>query len=101
MYVYAVNIRFMVVVDERWWMMRHGTLVPGSGRPVGDADWPGTPPRVASAAELPPSPSLPRVKVLHVITRLEAGAGGNTLLSAQGMDPARSQKRHGCDWRGR
>ena len=89
MYVYAVNIRFMTVMDERWWIMRHGTLVPGSGRPGGDADWPGTPPRVASAAELPPSPSLPRVKVLHVITRLEAGAGGNTLLSAQGMDPAR------------
>jgi glycosyltransferase involved in cell wall biosynthesis len=29
------------------------------------------------------------VKVLHVITRLEAGAGGNTLLSAIGMDSSR------------
>lgn len=27
--------------------------------------------------------------MLHVITRLEAGAGGNTLLSAAGMDPDR------------
>ncbi|KOG34320.1 hypothetical protein ADK37_19730 [Streptomyces resistomycificus] len=32
---------------------------------------------------------MPRIKVLHVITRLQAGAGGNTLLSAQGMDPGR------------
>ncbi|MEA2522152.1 MAG: hypothetical protein QOI81_1798, partial [Actinomycetota bacterium] len=31
----------------------------------------------------------PRVKVLHVITRFSAGAGGNTLLSATGMDPSR------------
>jgi glycosyltransferase involved in cell wall biosynthesis len=31
------------------------------------------------------------VKVLHVITRLEAGAGGNTLLSAVGMDRQRYQ----------
>ncbi|MGC0398736.1 glycosyltransferase involved in cell wall biosynthesis [Streptomyces sp. SAI-126] len=70
-------------------MMRNGTLVPGSGRPVGAPDWPGPPPPVASAAELPPLPTLSRIKVLHVITRLHAGAGGNTLLSALGMDPDR------------
>lgn len=39
--------------------------------------------------QLPPSPPRHRVKVLHVITRLEAGAGGNTLVSALGMDPER------------
>ncbi|MET7686634.1 UDP binding domain-containing protein [Streptomyces sp. NPDC005483] len=44
---------------------------------------------MTSAAELPPPPTLTRIKVLHVITRLQAGAGGNTLLSALGMDPAR------------
>jgi glycosyltransferase involved in cell wall biosynthesis len=37
----------------------------------------------------PDPPSRGRVKVLHIITRLEAGAGGNTLLSAIGMDPSR------------
>ncbi|MGH1552548.1 glycosyltransferase [Streptomyces sp. L7] len=34
-------------------------------------------------------PVLPRIKVLHVITRFTAGAGANTLLSAEGMDPDR------------
>jgi glycosyltransferase involved in cell wall biosynthesis len=34
-------------------------------------------------------PALPRIKVLHVITRFTAGAGANTLLSAEGMDPDR------------
>jgi glycosyltransferase involved in cell wall biosynthesis len=38
---------------------------------------------------LPPQPSPAKVKVLHVITRFWAGAGGNTLLSAIGMDPGR------------
>jgi glycosyltransferase involved in cell wall biosynthesis len=38
---------------------------------------------------LPEQPTLPRVKVLHVITRFWAGAGGNTLLSAVGMDATR------------
>ncbi|MFE1836173.1 glycosyltransferase [Streptomyces sviceus] len=70
-------------------MMRHGTLVPGAGRQAGRFDWSTTPPPVAPVAELPPLPTLSRVKVLHVITRLQAGAGGNTLLSALGMDPAR------------
>ena len=37
----------------------------------------------------PAQPVLPHVKVLHVITRFWAGAGGNTLLSAVGMDPDR------------
>jgi glycosyltransferase involved in cell wall biosynthesis len=41
------------------------------------------------ASELPPQPPLPRIKVLHVITRFWGGAGGNTLLSAIGMDPQR------------
>jgi glycosyltransferase involved in cell wall biosynthesis len=38
---------------------------------------------------LPPQPRSTRIKVLHVITRFWAGAGGNTLLSAVGMDPER------------
>ncbi|WP_307023505.1 glycosyltransferase [Streptomyces canus] len=53
------------------------------------ADWPTPPPKVAPAALLPLPPALPRIKVLHVITRFHAGAGGNTLLSAAGMDPNR------------
>jgi glycosyltransferase involved in cell wall biosynthesis len=44
---------------------------------------------VASTARLPSPPALPRIKVLHVITRFTAGAGGNTLLCAAGMNPAR------------
>ncbi|MEA2579528.1 MAG: hypothetical protein QOE83_420 [Actinomycetota bacterium] len=47
-------------------------------------------PRPGSAtSSLPEGPPSPRVKVLHVITRFSAGAGGNTLVSAAGMDPAR------------
>jgi len=38
---------------------------------------------------MPEQPQLPKVKVLHVITRFIAGSGGNTLVSAAGMDPAR------------
>lgn len=71
-------------------MMRNGTLVPGAARSHSrSAEWPATPPQVVPAAVLPPPPALPRVKVLHVITRFQAGAGGNTLLSARGMDPTR------------
>ncbi|MEY9964981.1 glycosyltransferase involved in cell wall biosynthesis [Streptacidiphilus sp. MAP12-16] len=49
--------------------------------------WPAAPAPVAPAHLLPPQPTPPRVKVLHVITRFWAGAGGNTLLTAVGMDP--------------
>ncbi|CAL9617219.1 glycosyltransferase family 4 protein [Streptomyces sp. enrichment culture] len=67
--------------------MRNGTLVPGPERPRTLAPgWPATLPQVAPTAELPPAPAPPRIKVLHVITRLQAGAGGNTLLTAVGMD---------------
>jgi glycosyltransferase involved in cell wall biosynthesis len=38
---------------------------------------------------LPPQPGLERIKVLHVISKLETGAGGNTCMSAIGMDPTR------------
>src|SRR5687767_2517565 len=48
--------------------------------------WPPAPPPVDSSGELPPAPVQPPVKVLHVITRFIAGAGGNTLLSALGTD---------------
>lgn len=48
--------------------------------------WPLPPPRLADRADLPGEPSAGKVKVLHVITRFTAGAGGNTLLSALGMD---------------
>lgn len=68
--------------------MAHQTLAPGppDTTPV---DWPATPPRVVPREALPPQPVLPKVKVLHVITRFWAGAGGNTLLSAAGMDTDR------------
>ena len=51
--------------------------------------WVPAPPPVVRRGEFPDPPPRGRVKVLHVITRLEAGAGGNTLLSAIGMDPER------------
>ena len=51
--------------------------------------WPAVPRRVVPRALLPRQPELPRTKVLHVITRFIAGSGGNTLLSATGMDPDR------------
>ncbi|MEU4871549.1 glycosyltransferase [Streptomyces sp. NPDC021608] len=70
--------------------MRYGTLAPRPGRPDGTAaGWPASAPPVAPAGELPPAPALPRIKVLHVITRFRAGAGGNTLLSAAGLDADR------------
>jgi len=51
--------------------------------------WISAPPPVVAAGRFPSGPPTTRVKVLHVITRFEAGAGGNTLLSAAGMDPER------------
>lgn len=51
--------------------------------------WMPAPPPVAEPARLPACPPRNRIKVLHVITRLEAGAGGNTLVSALGMDAQR------------
>jgi glycosyltransferase involved in cell wall biosynthesis len=51
--------------------------------------WLSPPEPVVPLSQLPPQPGRPRTKVLHVITRFEAGAGGNTLLSAMGMDPER------------
>jgi len=54
-----------------------------------DALWPAAPPPVVSRDALPEQPVLPKVKVLHVITRFIGGSGGNTLLSASGMDEDR------------
>jgi glycosyltransferase involved in cell wall biosynthesis len=51
--------------------------------------WLPAPPPVLPAGRLPDCPRRRRVRVLHVITRLEAGAGGNTLVSALGMDTGR------------
>jgi glycosyltransferase involved in cell wall biosynthesis len=51
--------------------------------------WLAAPPPVTGLGVLPPSPAPRRLKLLHVITRFEAGAGGNTLLSAIGMDRSR------------
>jgi glycosyltransferase involved in cell wall biosynthesis len=51
--------------------------------------WLPAPPAVLEPGCLPARPPRNRIKVLHVITRLEAGAGGNTLVSALGMDPER------------
>lgn len=48
--------------------------------------WPAAPPPVAPAEALPARPPREPVKVLHVITRLAGGSGGNTLASAVGMD---------------
>ena len=51
--------------------------------------WPRVPRLVVPRSGLPPQPELPRTKVLHVITRFIGGSGGNTLLSAAGMDDDR------------
>ena len=51
--------------------------------------WLPAPPPVPPPGRFPAGPAPVRVKVLHLITRFEAGAGGNTLLSATGMDPRR------------
>jgi glycosyltransferase involved in cell wall biosynthesis len=53
------------------------------------SDWRDAPTPVGPLDDLPPALSGRRVKVLHILTKFEAGAGGNTLLSATGMDPAR------------
>ena len=52
----------------------------------GGASWPPVPERVVAPQDMPPQPDVPKIKVLHVITRFWAGAGGNTMLSAIGMD---------------
>jgi glycosyltransferase involved in cell wall biosynthesis len=53
------------------------------------AIWPAVPSSVVPRRRLPEQPELPKVKVLHVITRFIGGSGGNTLLSAVGMDAGR------------
>ncbi|HEX6132230.1 MAG TPA: glycosyltransferase family 4 protein [Actinomycetota bacterium] len=53
------------------------------------AVWPAPPAPVVDGCDLPFEPSRERVKLLHVITRLAGGSGGNTLLSAIGMDADR------------
>ncbi|MEV6194996.1 glycosyltransferase [Streptomyces sp. NPDC051920] len=70
--------------------MLYGTLAPRPGRPDGTAGS-GTAalPRVAPVEALPPAPLLPRIKVLHVITRFWAGTSDGTLLAAEGTDPDR------------
>lgn len=55
-------------------------------RPGSSGVWPAIPRWVVAEPLLPPQPELPRTKVLHVITRFIGGSGGNTLLSAVGMD---------------
>jgi glycosyltransferase involved in cell wall biosynthesis len=51
--------------------------------------WISAPPPIGADRALPPAPPMRRLKLLHVITAFEAGAGGNTLLSAAGMDATR------------
>jgi glycosyltransferase involved in cell wall biosynthesis len=51
--------------------------------------WLSHPRRVVAPSELPSQPSVPRIKVLHVITKFSTGAGGNTLLTAAKMDANR------------
>lgn len=48
-----------------------------------------SPSRVGGPEGLPPQPVHRKIKVLHIITRFAGGSGGNTLLSAIGMDPER------------
>lgn len=61
---------------------------PGPGE-NGEVRWPAAPAAGGGTPgdALPPQPAVRRIKVLHVITRFWAGAGGNTLLTATGMDP--------------
>jgi glycosyltransferase involved in cell wall biosynthesis len=54
-----------------------------------DGMWPAAPPPVVPRASLPSQPAPAGIKVLHVITRFFGGSGGNTLLSATGMDQGR------------
>ena len=70
-------------------MRPRGHPAPAVPAPGAGLGWPATLPAVVPPESLPPQPRLPRVKVLHVITRFWAGAGGNTLLSALGADPLR------------
>ena len=51
--------------------------------------WPGVWATVVPSRRLPEQPAVPKVKVLHVITRFIGGSGGNTLISAVDMDPDR------------
>ena len=51
--------------------------------------WPAAPRSIVPSRLLPEQPTLPKVKVLHVITRFIGGSGGNTLVSAVGMDRSR------------
>ena len=53
------------------------------------AVWPAAPRVVVPRQDLPAQPELAKIKVLHVITRFIGGSGGNTLMSAAGMDPDR------------
>ncbi|MFD5632812.1 glycosyltransferase [Streptomyces sp. NPDC127077] len=67
--------------------MLYGTRAPRPGRPDGTAGKRTAP--VAPVGALPPAPVLPRIKVLHVVTRFWAGAGDGTLLAAESTDPDR------------
>jgi glycosyltransferase involved in cell wall biosynthesis len=53
------------------------------------SSWPAAPQPAVPLSTLPPQPAHVPVKVLHVVTRFIAGAGGNTLLSTLGGDSAR------------
>jgi glycosyltransferase involved in cell wall biosynthesis len=58
-------------------------------RGLSSTTWPQPGVRLVPEAELPPQPDPGRVKLLHVITRLAGGSGGNTTLSALGMSRER------------
>lgn len=66
---------------------RNPVYEPGdlSNRPV----WPVARPLTVTSSNLPAQPTRSRIKVLHVVTRFIAGAGGNTLLTAIGTDRVR------------
>jgi glycosyltransferase involved in cell wall biosynthesis len=55
----------------------------------GATSWAPAPPATVPLSELPPQPVRAPVKVLHVVTKFTAGAGGNTLMSVLGADRSR------------
>lgn len=54
-----------------------------------NASWPPAPSTTVDPTDLPPLTPKGRLKVLHVVTRLAGGAGGNTVLSAVGTNGKR------------
>jgi glycosyltransferase involved in cell wall biosynthesis len=63
--------------------------LPSARTSAGTPAWPPAPDRTVPVSALPPQPARAPVKVLHVVTKFTAGAGGNTLMSVLGADRSR------------